>query len=286
MKLMPVTGRCFVVGAVAICGLPPLNGFMSELLIYAAAFTALCSGKLAAAPLVVIVGLAIIGGLAAACFTKVVGIVFLGEPRHAVATQAHEPGSMMTLPMGLLALGCLGVGLLAPAVYGVFAGVLSCLPRLPQVCVADALSEFARFAQAAAFAGVGVLAVAAAVLLWRRWLLAERTVKTAVTWDCGYVAPTARMQYTASSYVHPVTRLLGSVLPEHHDEHPPAGVLPRNATFVTYHPDPCREWFFAPLFRRAYRLSMVLHRVQLGSIQLYIAYIAITLLILMVWQLG
>ena len=160
------------------------------------------------------------------------------------------------------------------------------LPRLPQVCVADALSEFARFAQAAAFAGVGVLAVAAAVLLWRRWLLAERTVKTAVTWDCGYVAPTARMQYTASSYMHPVTRLLGSVLPEHHDEHPPAGVLPRNATFVTYHPDPCREWFFAPLFRRAYRLSMVLHRVQLGSIQLYIAYIAITLLILMVWQLG
>ena len=89
LKRMPWTAATFLVGAVAISGLPPLNGFVSEFLIYLGAFKGGIStgGPVAVPLLALIAGLALIGGLAVACFTKAFGIVFLGEPRseHVVA---------------------------------------------------------------------------------------------------------------------------------------------------------------------------------------------------------
>ena len=78
VKQMPWTAGTFLIGAVAISGLPPLNGFISEFLIYTGAYRAVGEAGAAAAGAVVILALALIGGLAAACFTKAFGIVFLG----------------------------------------------------------------------------------------------------------------------------------------------------------------------------------------------------------------
>src|SRR5262249_39362835 len=115
-KRMPWVAGAFIVGAVAIVGLPPLNGFASEFLIYLGAFR----GEVGFAParavpcLLVTAALALIGGLAALCFTKVVGIVFLGEPRTERAAGVHRPGWLMVAPQVALAAGCLFVGLTAP----------------------------------------------------------------------------------------------------------------------------------------------------------------------------
>ena len=68
--------------------------------------------------LAVLAGLALIGGLAAACFAKVFGVVFLGEPRSGHVAHAHDPGSAMRLPMVVLAAGCVLVGLRARAAGG------------------------------------------------------------------------------------------------------------------------------------------------------------------------
>jgi len=89
---MPITGTTFLIGAAAICGLPPLNGFVSEFLIFLAAYGGAVglAPAPAAASIAVIAGLAIIGGLAAACFTKAFGVVFLGEPRTAHAEPPQE----------------------------------------------------------------------------------------------------------------------------------------------------------------------------------------------------
>ena len=116
---VPVT---FLTGAVAISGLPPLNGFISELLIYLGAFQGVISvgGGSTVAALGVIAGLALIGGLAAACFTKAFGIVFLGEPRSEHAAHAHEAGLAMRLPMILLAGSCVLIGVWAPAVVAAY----------------------------------------------------------------------------------------------------------------------------------------------------------------------
>ena len=107
-KLMPRTAAAFLVGSIAICGLPPLNGFISEFMIYYGAFAGTIADglKLFVPALLVIGSLALIGGLALACFTKAYGIIFLGEPRSEHASKAHEAGFAMQFSMWVLAALC------------------------------------------------------------------------------------------------------------------------------------------------------------------------------------
>ena len=107
-RTMPLTAITFLVGAVAISGLPPLNGFISEFLIYLGSYEEeiflTAAGSVPA--LAVIGSLALIGGLAVACFTKAFGVVFLGEPRSDHARNAQAPGMLMQVPMVGLAPAC------------------------------------------------------------------------------------------------------------------------------------------------------------------------------------
>ena len=120
LKVMPRTGTTFLIGACAISGLPPLNGFVSEFLIYLAVLGGVTeaghSSGHAWAVLCVLTfgGLALIGGLAAACFAKAFGSVFLGEPRSEEARRGHEAGRAMGIPMAILAAACVIVALSAP----------------------------------------------------------------------------------------------------------------------------------------------------------------------------
>ena len=116
-KVMPITANCFLIGAVAICGLPPLNGFVSELLIYLGLFNVatMSTASAASAAVFAIPGLALVGALAVACFVKVYGIAFLGAARSEVASHAHEAGPAMIGPMLVLASCCTLIGV-APIV--------------------------------------------------------------------------------------------------------------------------------------------------------------------------
>ena len=114
---MPQTASLFAIGAAAICGLPPLNGFVSELLVYVGLLRVAAdgvAGAWSAAPLAAPL-LAMAGALAIACFVKVFGAVFLGPRRSEHAARAHESPRSMRLAMALLALGCVAVGTLPAA---------------------------------------------------------------------------------------------------------------------------------------------------------------------------
>ena len=116
-KKMPWTAGLFALGSVAIAGLPPLNGFVSEWLIYIGMFTSVVqpsSPLLIAIPAIIL--LALTGALALACFVKVCGVVFLGAPRTPAADNARECGLWMRIPMLILAGGCVLVGL-APFLF-------------------------------------------------------------------------------------------------------------------------------------------------------------------------
>ena len=111
IKRMKITGTTFLIGSLAISGLPPFNGFVSELFIYLGAFRGVALDRSAfVLSLAAIVGLAIIGGLAMALFTKVVGVVFQGEPRSEAAAAAGEKGPAMLIPMMILATACILIG--------------------------------------------------------------------------------------------------------------------------------------------------------------------------------
>jgi NADH:ubiquinone oxidoreductase subunit 5 (subunit L)/multisubunit Na+/H+ antiporter MnhA subunit len=285
---MPVVAGAFIIGAVAIVGLPPLNGFASEFLIYLGAFRgeALLDPAQAAPCLLVIAALALIGGLAAFCFTKVVGVVFLGQPRTAQAAEAHRPGWLMVGPQVVLAAGCVLVGLTAPWIVAVLvpiaAEVAHSGPIQPATLVEGVTGPLFSLVGVAA----GLLVVVVALALLRLWLLAGRQVGSAGTWDCGYARPSARMQYTASSFVQPATTVFAAWLRTRRHLAAPAGLFPTAATFGTETPDVCTESLYRPAFGAFGRAAARLRWLQHGRIHIYILYIALTLVFLLVWYLG
>ena len=177
LKRMPWTGLSFLIGAVAISGLPPLNGFVSELLIYVSAFQgATTLENTAAVPaLAVIAGLALIGGLAAACFAKAFGIVFLGEPRSDHAAHAHEAGMAVRLSLLLLAASCVLIGLCAPWVVEALAPALTNATGLPADSVNTLLLSVRSTFSATVLASL-VLLVLLALLASLRHRLARATI--------------------------------------------------------------------------------------------------------------
>ena len=120
----------------------------------------------------------------------------------------------------------------------------------------------------------------------RRKLLAGRRVEQTVTWDCGYAAPTPRMQYTASSFARPLTLLFRLFLQPRDEIHPPRGLFPKHAALHTHTPDLFRRYVYEPLFLGVAWLASKLRWLQEGRIQIYVLYIALTILVLLIWKLG
>jgi hydrogenase-4 component B len=282
-RRMPVTAAAFLLGSVAICGLPPLNGFVSEWLIYVGAFRASASlpHAWAVAALAAVPALALIGGLAAACFVKVFGVVFLGEPRSEAASTAHEAGRMMLTPMVLGSLLCVSIGIWPAAAIRLVAPAATLLGRLPSVpmTVAGPMVAITRVA-------VVLLALVALLALLRRALLAGRPVASAATWGCGYSAPTPRMQYTAASFAEPVLEPFAAAIPRRVRQEGPAGYFPATAHYEEHLGDMAGERFLVPATRRVLRAISRIKVIQQGQLQLYLVYIAATLVALLVWQLA
>ena len=293
LNRMPTTGATFLIGAAAISGLPPLNGFVSEFFIYLGAVEGLGSqaGGVPAWSLMgvlVIGGLALIGGLAAACFTKAFGIVFLGEPRSDQAVHAHEAGAAMRWPMMVLAGLCVLIGLAAPLwptiLQPAVATILQSVKPRPVVAVGDAL-QTAGPLTGVMFGSYILLGLIVLLLHIRRKLLAGRRVEQTVTWGCGYAAPTPRMQYTASSFARPLTLLFRLFLQPRDEIHPPRGLFPKHAALHTHTPDLFRRYIYEPLFLGIAWLASKLRWLQEGRIQIYVLYIALTILVLFIWKL-
>ena len=286
LKAMPVTGGMFFIGAIAICALPPLNGFASEFMIYLGALNALTQPTslpaLCIAGAVLLGTLALIGGLAAACFTKAFGLVFLGEPRCPDVRNARESSAAMRIPLATLATLCILLGL--------------SLPWLPVIFV-PAISILSGSAVSPAWTAVGQAWVAipclvlgatllAGILFWARQRLRQRRPDTqSVTWDCGYAAPTPRMQYTASSFSDPIVQLFKSLLHTRVHTQTPNGPFPDTASWATKTPDFFHERVFGWFFKLSESLLSHSRLLQHGRLNLYILYIVLALLVLFFWKL-
>ena len=282
-RAMPWTAGCFTLGAVAIAGLPPLNGFVSEWLVYLGLFDAVGSrGPVAwvAAPAVVL--LAMTGALALACFVKVCGVVFLGLPRTEAAKHAHECGWLMRTPMLALAAACAAIGLAPVFFWPAIARAAAAWQPDPAGLNAPA-PIVTLGACNAAFA---ILAALAAAALWRR--VNHNGLSRAVTWDCGYAAPTARMQYTAGSFAGIITGWFAWILrPERH-AHLPQGLFPSRASFAEHTPETVLEKVVEPAGGAVMAVARAARRLQHGRLQFYILYLVLGLaaLALLVWMGG
>jgi hydrogenase-4 component B len=285
---MPGTGVTFLVGAAAISGLPPLNGFISEFLIYLASFKgAVSSGAFGSAPmLAALSGLALIGGLAVACFTKAFGIVFLGQPRSERAEHAREAGFAMVAPGLVLAAGCVLIGLSGAGVIRSMAPLISSVTRLQSSLIGFDLAEAANSVEHVAGFGVFLIAVAALLALARTKVLARRPVSTAPTWDCGYASPSSRMQYTASSFAQPLTASFRMLLQTREVLSGMEATFPRRAGFHSHTDDPYQRYLFQPIVKSVERVTAFLRPLQQGGVQLYVLYIVVSLLAVLLWEIA
>jgi hydrogenase-4 component B len=287
LKRMPWTAVTFLIGAVAISGLPPLNGFVSEFLIFFGAFKGSISTSVSiAVPLLALIaGLALIGGLAVACFTKAFGILFLGEPRSERVSHAHEVDWTMRLPMLVLAAGCVLIGLFAPIVVGSLQTVLENVTKLRPADVGKDLAAIMDLLSFVVLGSALLLTLLTMLVLVRHHILARRRVETDATWGCGYAQPTSRMQYTASSFAQPLTDLFGPLLATKKKITPPLGIFPQVAALKTETSDISHEEMYRPVFGRVNEWLSQLRWLQHGKVQIYVLYIAVTLIVLLVWEL-
>ena len=282
-KRMPRTAMCFVIGALAVCGLPALNGFISEFLIYLGLFDTLradgeppFAGAALAAPV-----LALIGALAVTCFVKVFGTVFLGTARSDHSRQARESGLVMLGPMSAMVVCCFCIGLAPTWVVPVLAQAVSAWapelgdvgPRLTTLAPLDWISVMA-LVLVAALALTGLLLSAR---------LRGSIVTTGPTWGCGYVAPTPRMQYTSSSFVEMLVGLFGWALrPRTHLPRVMA-LFPQRTDFHSEIRDPVLDEAVLPTFRFVASRFAWFRVFQQGRIQVYLLYIFGALLALLLW---
>jgi hypothetical protein len=109
-------------------------------------------------------------------------------------------------------------------------------------------------------------------------------VEESVTWGCGYARPSARMQYTASSFAEPITTLFRGLLATRYQVQRPEGILPARASLATETPDLCRGNLYRPAFLQANWGLSKLRWLQHGQVRLYVLYIAVTLIVLMAWK--
>jgi hydrogenase-4 component B len=284
-KSMRWTALGFLVGAVAICGLPPLNGFVSEFLIYLGLFKTLFShDKLAFAFAALgVLALALIGALALACFVKVYGVVFLGTARSEAARKARESPASMLVPMGVLAGCCLFIGL-APTLVAPILGrvVETWAPRLDY-----SGASIPALAPLSWITGMGLAILAGvAVVTVGTWAgIRSRSIDREVTWGCGYALPTSRMQYTSSSFAAMVIGLFRWVLRPRSHLPNARGVFPGVSTFHSHVPDAVLDEAVLPTFSVGVWILSGFRFIQRGSIQAYLLYVFVALIALLVWSL-
>jgi NADH:ubiquinone oxidoreductase subunit 5 (subunit L)/multisubunit Na+/H+ antiporter MnhA subunit len=259
---------------VAIVGLPPLNGFVSEWVVLLALFrTGAAPGALRVA-IVAAAGLGLISGLALACFTKVNGVVFLGRPRSSGGARATEQGPVSVGPMLALAALCVALGLYPALAVRPAASIALGLAGAAQIAVPWP-AELVASLPLVSLLGLGLIGLS--VLLWlaRERALARASVEAAPTWACAGTPPTARMQYTASSYAAPLLGAFRTVAG--------VGVHPSAAAFHTHPIDLVLDGVVFPVWRRIGRVAREARLLQAGRLRWYLLYVIVTLAALLLY---
>jgi len=291
-RVMPITALAFGVGAAAISGLPPLNGFASEWLTFQALIgtgAAITVSPIARSlAFLAVGGLALTAALAVACFVKATGMTFLALPRSPGAEHAHEAGPGERWGMGLLAVLCVVAGLAAGPIVAQLTTVATAIggsggASLPAAVTtapgpAGPAGSIAPLFLAALALGASAVAFGAT-----RVGRGPHAIRSAPTWAGGIVAA-ANMEYTATGYAKPIRLFFRTVLlPERevHIEFHPGSPVPRSISYQGGVTHVLETMVFGPLHGLAVRGAHSIRRLQNGSLQIYLAYTLGALVVLL-----
>ena len=285
---MPLTAFAVLAGCCAIAALPPLNGFVSEWLTFQAILLSPQLPQWSLKFVVPAIGalLALSAALAAACFVKAYGVIFLGRPRTEAARAAHEVDRWSLAVMLVLTGLCLLAGILPGHVVDALAPVANSLvgARMP-VQAADPWQSIIPIAESRSsyngllvFAFITVSTLAAVEIIHR---FASRAVRRGPAWDCGYPDPSPATQYTADSFAQPLRRVFGTVFDvREKSEMPPPGD-PRAARLAVATRDLVWEMGYAPIARAVWFTTEKLNHLQFLTIRKYLSLVFLALVALL-----
>jgi len=287
IKPMPYTAAIFLTGSVAITGLPPLNGFVSEFLIY----LGMLHNFEIKSPVVLIISvlsiaaLALVGTMALLCFTKAFSIVFLGLPRDEEASNVKEDvPAIMLLPMGILALFIFLIGLFPQYALNLVKNPVMFLLKTQQYSY-EAVMPL-NILSTISLAGFGFIILFLFIYMLRSFLLKNKSVYNYKTWDCGYQAGNNRMQYTASSYASPFLSFLKPLFIKDFDIKAPKGFFPEDAHFQLHITDIFEFYLINPVIKANKKFLERFYWIQSGSTQQYILYGLIFLIVALIGTIG
>lgn len=279
---LPVTAGLFLIGSLAISGLPLFSGFISEFAIYTGLIRSLAPGS-AIFHIAVgcgLTGLAFIGVMAVLCFTKVFSISFLGMPRVPHREKLSEGSVLLLAPMVALGIFIVFIGLFPLLVLPLLKNVVAqFVPGIVATEWEQVMSLFRRLSLAMAVLGGLIIFF----LALRRLLLTGKSVQIFKTWDCGYQVESSRMSYTASSFAAPFQQLIAPFVPQHLKVRRPRGLFPQEARYESHHADFIAYYLVDRLNSYLRRFLGLFTWMQTGRTQQYILYGLVFLVMLLVW---
>lgn len=274
LKRMPRSAYLFLIGALAICGLPPFNGFISEFFIYNGLFHGLLQNNFLfiMTILFTIIGLVLIGGLALICFTKAFGMVFLGTPRLKSNNDKVKEHPVKIFPMYLIALAIVVIGV----VPIIFSPSLIEIVHLYQPDLSkEVMIQFNNIINNLTSVGwysLGFIILTSLLYYLRYFITSRRQNSIDATWGCGYTGEASKMQYTASSFIRSYRKLAEPVLLIKKEKKEATGLYPKIVKQKTHSNDKIESWLIDKpllLFRKFLNLFVFL---QNGNIRAYILY--------------
>ena len=276
VNTMPQTATFFLIGGMAIGGLPPFNGFVSEFLLYSGILLGIKSAGIANITLMIfsLSGLALIGGISMLTFTKSFGTIFLGNPRTHLNRRPQEVTLSMRLPQYFILIIMLSIGLFPQLYFHVVNGIV--LGFLPVVSSPGTLIPASLLNSISSTGKFAMLFIMLLILIYlaRNRFSRKRPVSTGITWGCGYPVPTARMQYTGKSFSKSLGKLLNFILLEKkkYKEISEIELFPANRRYSSHYNDFFVTKIFNVIVGRLLYSMNYFQFIQNGKIQMYILY--------------
>jgi len=283
---MPWVAWAALVGTLAIAGVPPLNGFVSEwMLLQAFLFTSeLPQGFINMLIPIAAASLALTAALAAYTMVKFYGVIFLGQPREPALKDAHDAGRIERWGLVWLAAWCVILGLFP-------AGALHFLEPINETLLGRGLgavtdnwlfiapinADRASFSPLITLAGIACTVLGTIFLVHR---LYHRRLRRGPAWDCGYPLQTARMQDSAEGFGQPIRQIFEPFFRITRSLPTPFDKAPRYAVKVEDH---LWYWFYLPVAKAAEFLTWLVGFLQQGRISVYLLYSFFTLIALLLF---
>lgn len=280
-KSMPFTALFFIIGALAISALPPLNGFAGEWLLYIGLFKTLGLSQIPDLAFAgfASVALAMIGTLAVATFVRMYSTVFLGSSRFPLHDPVQDSVKSMQIPMAIVSVICICLGVIPVLVAPFLDGAVRAW--VPLVGLSVSVFDLAPVSWLTTI-GFSLFVFFAVYALWMKIAKTKHATQKGITWDCGYSEPTARMQYTGTSFTRTIVNLLSFMLQPKIREREKMVHFPEKKIFHTSFPDLVLDRLVLPFFELCNKIVPRMYVFQQGQTHLYVLYILLMIIALFV----